>query len=207
MMFKIIVAISVIMIGLVVGWVIDAKILHRRIILRPPKKKKQEIKITPPRKVEFFPTSFSKYVSKKDNRYDHRIQEAIAMIENFPVDWRIIKALIKVESDFDPDAVSFAGALGLMQLMPDTANEVGVKDPFNPTENIRGGVKYFVWLWEQWKNIKTSDERLRLSLASYNTGYTYMRNARFYDWNLTQTWAYVDKILKWYKIYREMDND
>jgi soluble lytic murein transglycosylase-like protein len=58
------------------------------------------------------------------------------------IDERLLKAVVQAESDFNPDEVSHTGAMGLMQLMPDTARELGVVDPFNPYQNLTGGSKY-----------------------------------------------------------------
>lgn len=76
----------------------------------------------------------------------------------------LIRAVIQVESGFDPRAVSPKGAQGLMQLMPDTARELGVVDAFRPEENIRGGVAYLKHLLGQY------GQDLRLALAAYNAG-------------------------------------
>ncbi|MFB3905499.1 MAG: lytic transglycosylase domain-containing protein [Acidobacteriota bacterium] len=76
----------------------------------------------------------------------------------------LVKAMIRVESNFNPDAVSNKGCKGLMQLLPDTAKRFGVKDVFDPTQNVEGGVKYLRFLLDYFKN------DLSLALAGYNAG-------------------------------------
>ena len=96
-----------------------------------------------------------------NTKYDNLIN-GYAMQYN--IDPLLIKAIIKQESGFNPNAKSGAGAKGLMQLMPATAREVGVKNPLDPKQNIAGGVKYFA------KQLEAFDGNIPLALAAYNAG-------------------------------------
>ena len=93
--------------------------------------------------------------------YNALIAEAAS---RYRVNPRLIRSVIQTESAFNPVAVSSAGAMGLMQLMPALADEFGVQDPFDPRENIMAGTRYLRWLL----NVHRGD--VRLAVASYNAG-------------------------------------
>jgi|YNPBryulayer2012_1023412.scaffolds.fasta_scaffold08293_2 soluble lytic murein transglycosylase-like protein len=81
----------------------------------------------------------------------------------YEMDPRLVKKLVQVESGFNPQAVSPKGAMGLMQLMPDTCRDLGVENPFDVQENLEGGLRYLKGLMEQFQDV-------RLALAAYNAG-------------------------------------
>lgn len=82
------------------------------------------------------------------------------------VDAQLVQRVIEAESGFDPACVSNKGAMGLMQLMPDTARDLGVADPFDPEQNIEGGTKYLAQMLERFQGDR------RRALAAYNAGPT-----------------------------------
>ena len=94
-------------------------------------------------------------------------------------DWRLLASMIYQESRFNPKTVSWAGAKGLMQLMPTTAERFNLKDPFNPKENIRAGVDFLLWIEKQFKEGGISEEeKIKFMLASYNVGLGHVFDAR-----------------------------
>ena len=95
---------------------------------------------------------------------DSYAAEVRAAANEFGVDEAIVRAVIHAESAFRPNAVSHAGAQGLMQLIPATATRFGVSDAFDPNQNIRGGVQYLAWLLNRF------DQDLTLAAAGYNAG-------------------------------------
>ncbi len=98
-------------------------------------------------------------------------------------DWRLGSSLVYQESQFNPNTKSWAGAVGLMQLMPNTAKQVGISNLKNPEQNIKGGFKYLTYLDNIWKEtITDSTERIKFVLASYNVGPGHITDAR----NLTE---------------------
>jgi membrane-bound lytic murein transglycosylase MltF len=96
------------------------------------------------------------------------------------MDWRLVAAQVQKESGFNPRAQSQAGAQGLMQLMPATAREVGVTDPFDPTQNVRGGIKYMLQMRDTHfrEGGVTEMERWRFLFAGYNGGPTRINRLR-----------------------------
>jgi membrane-bound lytic murein transglycosylase F len=112
----------------------------------------------------------------KISAYDDLIKEEA---EKLGWDWRLVAAIINQESKFNPNEVSWAGASGLMQLMPETGLRFGAENLFNPTQNIKAGVKYLIYLDGLWaKTISDPEERIKFVLASYNAGIGHVQDAR-----------------------------
>lgn len=126
------------------------------------------------------------------NKYDDLITEAS---ERFGVSFPLLKAIIKAESDFDPQAVSKKGAMGLMQIMPENFKLLGLKDPFDPTQNINAGARYFKQLYERFNG------KLALSLAAYNAGPAAVDRYKTIP-PYEETEEYVRRVLKFYYNYK-----
>jgi len=126
-------------------------------------------------------------------RYDPIIRE---MSRKYGVDSDLVRAVIKAESDFDPMVVSRKGARGLMQLMPETAKDMQVRNVFIPRENIEGGVKYLRRLLNMFEN------DLPLSLAAYNAGENVVKQYQNQIPPYKETREYVKKVLRYLQDYK-----
>ena len=114
---------------------------------------------------------------------DRIIQDAA---KQFDVDVNLIHSIIKAESNFNPSATSPKGAMGLMQLMPETASELGVKNAYDARENIMGGTRYIKMLLDRYSG------QVDLALAAYNWGMGNLEKKP--DKLPEETLAYIEKI-------------
>jgi len=129
------------------------------------------------------------------NNYDSLISE---VSRKYQVDFALIKAIIRVESGFNPTAVSHKGARGLMQLMPGTASQLNVSNPLDPQQNIEGGVRHFKYLLSRF------DNDVRLSLAAYNAGEEVVSKTGAIP-PYRETMDYVGKVLHFYRLNKEQE--
>jgi soluble lytic murein transglycosylase-like protein len=125
------------------------------------------------------------------DQFDDLISEAAA---EYNVPFSFVKAVIRVESDFTADAVSHAGAMGLMQLMPNTADYLNVTEPFDPRQNIFGGTKLIRLLIDRY------DGDINLILSAYNAGDAAVSEYDGIPYEKTR--QYVASVYHWYKYYR-----
>lgn len=150
-------------------------------------------KFYPSNKTDNFKEILNNSIHKDDGfrntNFDSIIKEKAY---KYQVDPKLVKAIIKVESNFNPKAISPKGAMGLMQLIHATAKEMEVEDTFNPQENIEGGVKYFKYLLEEF------DQNIPLALAAYNAGPGRVKKSRGIP-NIKETQDYVKKVIDLYR--------
>lgn len=163
----------------------------------------------------FIPDLYSKYFRNSKNSYfrntspfsslaGNQISEYDEIIkggaEQLGWDWRLLASLVYKESRFDTTATSYAGAQGLLQLMPVTLERFGVTNPNDPQQSLLGGVRYLRYLDKFWlERVPDVNERLKFILASYNIGHGHVEDA----WRLTlkygkstQSWTEVSKFLE-----------
>jgi soluble lytic murein transglycosylase-like protein len=135
-------------------------------------------------------THFTGRLPARAAQYDAIIEAAA---QSAGVESNLLRAVIKVESGFNPWAVSKTGAVGLMQLMPATAIRFGVFNRYDPLQNVRGGALYLGFL------IKRFGQNLQLAIAAYNAGEDAVDR---YDWRIPpfiETLEYVPKVIKIYQ--------
>lgn len=133
------------------------------------------------------------YRARSIDRYDKHIREASGIHD---VSFPLLKAIMKVESDFNPKAVSKKGARGLMQIMPSNFRTLGIRDPFNPRESIMGGALYFRQLLNRFNG------KIHLALAAYNAGPDSVDRSSGIP-PIRETEDYVNKVMRYYKIFRK----
>lgn len=135
----------------------------------------------------------------KDEDVNARIDNAISISsKKYGVDENLIRAIIKVESDFNPNCVSSAGAKGLMQLMPENCRDLGVADPFDIEQNIDGGTRHIKEYLDKYNG------DVEMALMAYNGGPTRMARRGVKSINdiykmPKETQNYVPKVMKYYK--------
>ena len=138
-------------------------------------------------------------VSYINTGIDKRIELFLPIIINaskrYNVDPDLVQAIIMAESSYNPSAVSCKGAVGLMQIMPATATSLGVEDPYDPEDNVNGGVKYLKWLLNQF------DGDMMLAVAAYNAGRTNVQKYQGVP-PYKDTQYYVKKVFEYYEHYQ-----
>ena len=162
----------------------------------------------------FIYRTYSKYFLNSKNQYDRSTSEYSSLggnqisvfdeliqenAKSLGWDWRLLAALVYKESRFDTSALSYAGAQGLLQLMPVTLERFGVTNPNDPAESLGGGVRYLQYLDKFWlERVPETNERIKFILASYNIGQGHVEDA----WRLTlkyrkntQSWKDVSYFL------------
>jgi soluble lytic murein transglycosylase len=145
------------------------------------------------------PTSskYSVYIKEKSEKSENsystdKFDDLITMAaKKYGVSFSLLKALIKIESDFDPLAVSKVGAKGLMQIMPENLASLDINDPFDPQENIMGGTRYLKQLLERFNG------EVSLALAAYNAGPRIVENYQRIP-PFPETEDFVKKVMEYY---------
>lgn len=133
---------------------------------------------------------------RSPNIFDKYIRDAASLHD---LDFALVKAMVQVESNFNPDAISQAGAIGLMQIMPENQTAFRLHDPYDPRANIMAGARYLKSL------LKRFNENIELSLAAYNAGPSAVER-----YNGTppypETRKYVNRVMGFYDRYKRIEN-
>jgi soluble lytic murein transglycosylase-like protein len=124
--------------------------------------------------------------------YDRMVNR---IARTYGVESALLHAVISVESRYSPKAVSKAGAIGLMQLMPETAKRYGVADPLDPLQNLRGGARYLRYLLKKYNNDRN------LALAAYNAGEASVAKYGNQIPPYPETTEYVPRVMGYYRKY------
>jgi soluble lytic murein transglycosylase-like protein len=132
-----------------------------------------------------------RYDEDNERRYTHLIDR---VSRELSLDRNLIHAVVRVESAYDPEAVSRAGAVGLMQLMPATAKRYGVRNSYNPNQNVYAGVLHLRNLIQQFNDVV-------LALAAYNAGENAVIEYGYKVPPYPETQSYVRKVLAFYRQY------
>jgi len=136
---------------------------------------------------------YNKYFKNKRN-FNRRVKSEFYSLTNYQIsrydsvikknakklgwDWRLLASLVYQESRFDQEANSWTGAEGLMQLMPSTAQELGVKNTLDPVDNINAGTKYLKSIYDNFEEITDTVQRIKFTMGAYNSGYYHIKDAR-----------------------------
>ncbi|AQQ66587.1 hypothetical protein Mag101_02185 [Microbulbifer agarilyticus] len=139
----------------------------------------------------FFNVTYNKYFKEEKHikgKQGQRLRDTTELSPYDPLvrkhavpadlDWRMVVSQMYQESRFNPKARSFAGARGLMQVMPRTGKQLGISDLYHPENSIRAGVSYLGWLEERFPSSLPFDQKIYFSLAAYNAGHGHVRDAR-----------------------------
>ena len=177
-------------------------------IMRQPKSFKSKIfaSLGIPLLIVLFVSEADAQGEPRQNKKFDKIIKAVA--EKYNLEASLIHSIIRAESDYDPYCVSSKGALGLMQLMPETARIYGVGNPFEPRDNIEGGVRYLKELMSLY------NRRTKFVLAAYNAGQTAVKKYAGIP-PYPETRNYIEKVMASYpksfirtktKVYKYQDS-